>query len=199
MANDDIELRKVTTPKFRLSFPNVFKAKSFRGGDPKYGITMLFDKKADLAKMKLAAKNAGIEKFGPVESWPKDKKTGKLKLKMPFRDGDDEKSEMDGYANCIFVAATSKSPPQVVDKDGKTPITSEVGLYAGCYARATLIAFGFDVEGSKGIAFALQNIQKWDEGEPFSGKPKAEDEFEAIEDGSNSASSYEEEDADLFG
>lgn len=194
MANDDIELRKCTTPKFRVSFPNVFKPKSFKGGDPKYSITMLFDKKTDLAKMKLAAKNAGIEKFGPVESWPKDKKTGKSKLKMPFRDGDDEREDLDGFTNCIFVNATSKSPPQVIDKDGKTTLTSEVDLYAGCYARATLIAFGFDNEGSKGIAFALQNIQKWEDGEPFSGKPKAEDEFEAIEGAESTAEDDTDED-----
>lgn len=193
MAKDDIEPRKCTTPKFRVSFQNVFKPKSFKGGEPKYSITMLFDKKTDLSKMKLAAKNAGIATFGPVESWPKDKKTGKSKLKMPFRDGDDEREDVDGFANCIFVNATSKSPPQVIDSDGKMPILSEVGLYSGCYARASLIAFGFDNEGGKGIAFSLQNIQKWEDGEPFSSKPKAEDEFEAIE-GSESAASDDGDD-----
>lgn len=193
MANDDIEPRKCTTPKFRVSFPNVFKPKSFKDGEPKYSITMLFDKKTDLAKMKLAARNAGIQKFGPVESWPKDK-NGKSKLRMPFRDGDDEKAEMDGYENCIFVNASSKSPPQVIEADGKTPIVSEVSLYAGCYARASLIAFGYDESGNKGISFALQNIQKWEDGEPFSGKPKAEDEFEAIEGAGPTAQDDGEED-----
>lgn len=194
MANDDIQKRKCTTPKFRVSFPTVFKPKSFKGGDPKYGLTMLFDKKTDLKAMKEAAKNAGIEKFGPVENWPKDKKTGKTKLKMPFRDGDDERDNLDGFAGCIFVNATSKSPPQVIDKDGRTPLTSEVDFYAGCYARATLIAFGFDNEGSKGIAFALQNLQKWEDGESFSGRPSAEEDFEPLEETEKSVSESTEAD-----
>ena len=44
------ELVKVMTPKFRVSFPNVFKAKAIEEGqDPKFSMAMLFDDEADLS------------------------------------------------------------------------------------------------------------------------------------------------------
>ena len=70
--------------------------------------------------------------------------------------------------------------PGVVDQNVQ-PIIEAEEMYAGCYARATLTAYAFDTAGNRGVAFGLQNIQKIRDGEPFTGREKAEDEFEAIE------------------
>ena len=174
---------KVTTPEFRVSFPHVFKAHTgFEGQEAKYSLTMLFDKKADLTKMKAAVAAAATEKWGSDKTkWPKG-------LRTPFRDGD-EKSDLQGYENTIYVATSSKQRPGLVDQS-VAPIISESEFYAGCYARATLTAFAYDKVGNKGVSFGLQNIQKLKDGNTFSGRKRAEDDFTAVSDTSNDESSY---------
>lgn len=181
----DLKLKQCKTPEFRVSFPHVFEPHSgFEGQEAKYSITMLFPKNADLSEMKKAAFNAAVEKFGPKENWPK-------KFRLPFRDGN-EKSDQTGYADTIFVSASCKGDrrPGVVAAD-LTPITKEDNsFYAGCYARATLTAFAYDTAGNKGVSFGLNNIQKLRDGQPFSGRKRAEDDFEAVSDGSDDQSNY---------
>lgn len=164
---------KIITPKFRVSFPQVFEPKGFEGQEPKYSVVMLFDKATDISALKKLAQKA-VE-----ERWPDPAKRPKG-LKNPFRDGDIEKAGMDGYANTIFITATSKMKPGLVDKNAQ-PIIDQDEFYAGCYARAQLTAYAYDKAGNKGVAFGLQHIQKLEEGEPFSGRAKAEDVFGAVE------------------
>lgn len=178
-----VEEKKCKTPEFRASFPHVFKPHTgFEGQEAKFSVVMLFDKKTDLKELKRAAFNAATEKWGPKDKWPKN-------FRLPFRDGS-EKSDLQGYENTIYVTATTKQRPGVVDQK-LVPITEEdQSFYAGCYARATLIAFAYDKAGNRGVSFSLQNIQKLRDGEAFSGRKKAEDEFESVEDSSEDASSY---------
>jgi hypothetical protein len=69
-------------------------------------------------------------------------------------------------------------------------------FYAGCFARATIRAFAYDKNGNKGVSFALQNVQKLKNGEPFGSKRKAEDDFEAVAgaavEGGASATDFDE-------
>lgn len=182
-AKMDLSKKKCTSPEFRVSFPHVFEKHSgIQGSEPKYSICMLFNKVTDLKALKTIANNACTEKWGAKEKWPKD-------LRNPFRDGN-EKIDLEGYKDCIFVNATSKQKPGLVDQSVQAIIEPE-RFYAGCYARATLIAYAYDTMGNKGVAFSLQNIQKTRDGKPFSGRKRAEDEFEIIEDSSESPSSYE--------
>ena len=165
-------MQKAHTPEFRVSFPSVFKARSFNNGDPKFSITMLFKKGTDLTELKKLAAAAAKEKWPTPESRPK-------KLRNPFRDGDTEKADMDGYAGHIFVSASSKMAPGVVDRN-RNPIDTDTEFYAGCYAHATVTAYAYNQKGNAGVAFGLQNVQKLRDGEPFSGRSKAEDDFEDL-------------------
>lgn len=161
---------KVLTPEFRVSFPSVFQAKSnFDGQEPKYSIVMLFPKTADLSRLKAIAKQALDEK------WPGDKKP--KNLRTPLRDGDEK--ELEGYAGHIFINCSTKLKPGIVNAN-RDPIISPDEFYAGCYARATVNAYAYDTAGNAGVAFGLQNIQKLRDGEPFSGRTKAEDDFDAV-------------------
>lgn len=189
-----IEKKKVVTPKFRVSFPAIFKPKAFdTSQEAKYSLTMLFDEDIDLAKpadgqnnsLKRAAFNAAAEKWGPDKAkWPKG-------LRMPFRDGNEKSST--GYEGTIFVNASSKTQPGLVDKNLR-PILNETDFYAGCYARAEVIAYAYDKMGNKGIGFSLQNIQKLEDGEPFSGRKAASSVFDKVSDGSDDEDSYEDRD-----
>jgi hypothetical protein len=176
------------TPEFRASFPHVFKPyKNEESGEGKFQITMLFPKSTDLKAMKTACVAAAVEKWGADKAkWPKN-------LRLPFRDGN-EKADRDGYEGMIFVAATSKTRPNVVDGK-RSPITEEDGsFYAGCFGRASLRAFAYNTKGNVGISFGLQNIQKLRDGEPFSGRKRPEEDFDEVDDGSDDPASYSVDD-----
>lgn len=163
------------TPRFRVSFPNVFRpGKAMNAGEEgKYSITALFAKDTDLSVLKKAAKEAAEEKWGTDQSkWPKN-------LRLPFRDQGEK--EFEGYEpGCIFITATSKQRPGLVDAKVQD-IIEEKDFYPGCYARATVRAFAYDQKGNRGVAFGLQNVQKVADGEPLGGRTRATDDFAPVE------------------
>lgn len=187
MATAAKQIRKVTTPKFRASFAYIFTPQEPMAGagdpTPKYGVTMLFDQEAQGTKefglLKQLALAAAREKFG--DKLKPDGKGWFIGLRNPLRDGA-EKTELEGYGDgVIFAAATSKMQPGLVDQ-GLQRIISEKDFFSGCYARATVTAYGYDKAGNKGVAFGLQNVQKLGDGVAFSGRTAAEDDFDSIDD-----------------
>ncbi len=155
----------IVTPVFRLSFPQLFEAKGFKGGEPKFSATMLFDEAAQatpqFAALVAAAKAAAVEKWG--DKVP----TG---LRNPFRKGE-EKPDLDGYEpGMIFVKATAKEefPPDIVDQK-KQEIVLRKEVYAGCYCRAVVTAFAYDGYGTDGVSFGLRAIQKVGDAPSFGG------------------------------
>lgn len=175
MSTRSINMDSIVTPKFRLSFPNLNRPKSFEGQEPKYSVVMLFSKKEDLAELKKMAAAARDAK------WP-DAKKRPSNLKNPFRDGDVERTDTDGYAGHIFITASSKMKPGVVDKNCQPIMDIENECYAGCYCKARLTCYAYDKAGNKGVAFGLQHVQKVADGEPFNGRMRAEEAFEVIEE-----------------
>lgn len=177
------------TPKARASFVHVLKqGKPMKpGADPKYSITLLFDKDADFTLAKKMASDALNEKFGSKladlnSTDPKKKAAAeafKARLKSPFRD-QGEKTHLEGYEpGCIFITATGKNRPGVVDAAG-ADIIEERDIYSGCYVRAALRAFAYDVDGGVGVSFGLQNVQKLADGEPLGGRSRPADDFEPV-------------------
>ena len=167
---------KVITGKVRASFVHVFEPQSVNGSEPKYSCSFIIPKSdtETVAAIKAAieqAKQDGIAKFG-----------GKIppNLKLPLRDGDIDRPDDPNYADCYFVNANSKEKPGLVDRR-RIPITDPLELYSGCYVRASINFFAFNTNGNKGVAAGLGNIQKWAEGEPLTGRVRAEDEFEALD------------------
>ena len=175
---------KVTTPKFRMSFPALLVASAMKNekgepdGEAKFSVVMLFDKAAqatpEFAKMKDIAKAAAIAKFGP------DYKTKVPNLRSPFRDGAEK--ALEGYGEgVVFVSASTKTRPGVVDGN-KNRIDSAEEIFPGRYARATVTAYAYEKKGNKGVAFGLHNVQLLKGGESLSGRVKAEDDFDEVEE-----------------
>ena len=81
-------MTNVMTPEFRVSYPHVFKPqKNDLSGEMEYSLVALFPKGADLAKLKDAAQQAIVEKWGADKSkWPSN-------LRSPFRDQAERKKE----------------------------------------------------------------------------------------------------------
>lgn len=168
---------KVVTGVVRFSYLNAWEPKSINGSDEKYSVSLIIpktDKKtiAQIEDAVEAARQEGKAKFG-----------GKIpaNLKLPLRDGDLDRSDDEAYKNSYFINANSKDRPGIVDKNVK-PILDQSEFYSGCYGRASITFYAFNQNGNKGIACGLQNLQKLMDGEPLSGRSRAEDDFATFED-----------------
>lgn len=178
---DKTERIRLMTPVFRVSFPQLFEAKAYGDGDPKYSLSAIVQKNATgkdkqlMQAMYKAAETIAIAKFGEAAF----RKMRKLnQFKWPIRDG--EEKDMDGYgADVVFFSLSTKMAPGVIGRN-KEPL-SEKDLYAGCYARATVSPYAFDNK-SKGVAFGLNNVQKVGEGEAFTQRTTADEDFDEADD-----------------
>lgn len=103
---------KVTLKNVKIAFPNIFEAKGFNGSKPKFSCVLLVNKQDEQVKI---AKQA-IEDLIKTE-WPDIAKRPKLKDKISFRDGDDEKYE--GYPGNYFISASNMLQPKVLNAEGK--------------------------------------------------------------------------------
>ena len=168
---------KVITGVCRLSYANIWQAKSINGGAPKYSASVLIPKSdtKTVAKVKAAIVAAYEEGEGKLKGNGKTV-PALVSLKTPFRDGDTERPDDEAYAGHWFINANSNTAPGVVDAN-REPIYDTSEIYSGVYARVSLSFYAFNSNGNRGIACALQNIQKVRDGEALGGKSKAEDDF----------------------
>ena len=102
-------------------------------------------------------------------------------LKKPLRDGDEERPDDPTYADSYFINANSDLAPGIVDAS-RQPILDRAEVYSGCYGRASINFYAFNTNGNKGIACGLNNLQKIRDGEPLSGRMRAEDDFAGFDD-----------------
>jgi hypothetical protein len=169
---------KVITGKVRFSYVHVFEPQAAEGSDKeKYSVSIIIPKedKKTLDKIdkaiELALEN-GKAKFG-----------GKIPkgLKMPLRDGDEERDD-EAYAGSMFLSANSMIKPGIVDEN-LDPIMDKDEFYSGCYGRASINFYAFNVGGNKGIACGLNNLQKLEDGERLGGSiSSAQDDFGSTDD-----------------
>ena len=124
-----------------------------------------------------AAINDGKSKLGN-----KDGYVNKKMLKLPLRDADEEGNTNEGYKGAMFLNAKNKRRPQCVNRRLE-PIVDEEELYSGCYCNVMVNFYAFAVEGNKGIAVSLGNVQKLRDGDRLGyGRSSAEDDFDELED-----------------
>ena len=166
-------MSRVTTPEFTASFPQLFEASGFEGQDPKFSVTMLWDKDEDLSKLKAACDAAVAKKWG--EKPPAN-------ISMPMKDGDGkldkEGNQRPEYAGKKYAIAKAKpeDAPHVVDLE-KNPILDKTGVYGGCEMRAAVSAYAWTFAGKHGVSLYLGNIQRTGDGEAFGAVHSVEDDF----------------------
>lgn len=176
MAEPKKDATKVVTGQVRFSYAHVFTPTSMDDSDDKkkYSVSIIVPKKdkTTLAKLEAAIEAAVADglssKFGGKR--PKN-------LKLPLRDGDEEREDQEEYQNAFFLNASSTRKPGCVDID-LNPILDDDEFYSGCYGRASLKFYAYDSNGSKGIAVGLNNVQKLKDGERLGGGMSSpEDDF----------------------
>lgn len=178
MKNTVTNPTKVVTGIVRLSYANIWQAKSINGGAPKFSTSVLIPKSdtATVQKIKTAIQAAYDE--GESKLKGNGKSVPALSaLKTPLRDGDSERPDDEAYVGHWFINANSNTAPGVVDIN-RQPILDTSEIYSGVYARVSLSLYAFNSNGNRGIACGLQNIQKIKDGASLGGKVSAEDDFD---------------------
>ena len=164
---------KFVTNKVRFSFVHVFEPALNLSGKLKYSISILIPKtdKAGIAAFNKAledCKKANMGYFGGAI--PKNLKGG-------LRDGDVEKDDP-VYAGSYFFNASSDLKPGIFDENSQE-IIDPSEFYSGCYGRASVTMYPYDVSGSKGIGYGLSAVKKTEEGEKLGGATASAADFAA--------------------
>lgn len=169
---------KVITGEVRFSYLHVFEPYAgSQGQDAKYSVCLLIPKtdKTTVRLIKEAVEEA--QKIGAATKWggrtPKN-------LKLPLRDGDEEK-DLDDNPECegmYFINCSSKRQPGLVDSH-KQEIMHPDEIKSGDWGKASINFYPFSVQGNNGIGAGLNNLMLTREGESLGGgNVKAEDDFE---------------------
>ena len=166
---------KVITGKVRFCYANVFEPTAMAEGDaPKYNVCILIPKSdtKTVEKIKKAIEAAKVVGKAKIAD-----KNGKIPstLKTPLRDGDEERSDDPAFEDMWFINANSTRKPSIVDKN-LDAIISQDEFYSGCYGRASITFYAFNVQ-SKGIAAGLNNLQKLEDGEMLAGGSTPDEDF----------------------
>lgn len=165
----------IKLPIVRLSFPHLFQPHAMEEGqEKKYGATFLldYDKHATL----LDQIEDTIARVA-LDFWKK-----KQHFKTCLRDGN-EKANMEGYGDGVmFITASNKTRPPVVDGN-RSPIVEEDGIiYAGCYVNASIRLWVQDNKWGKRVNAGLRAVQFVKDGESFgAGKVDVDTEFDDVE------------------
>lgn len=172
---------KVITGKVRLSYVNLLEPRGFEGQEPKYSAVLLIPKDDEAGTLK--AINKAIDNAYEAEKNGRLKGVKRDKVKVTLRDGDEEydAEENPEYAGMMFINASSKTKPQVVDKYMNRTEDSEE-IYSGVYARASINFYAYNTAGNKGITAGLNNVQIIEKGDFLGGRASAEADFDEWED-----------------
>lgn len=177
-----------------LSYPQLFTPKlppnARPGQKARYSAMFLLPKDLvtrELEEMclKLLEEKWG-EKVGEMMNYPPPSN-----LKWPFRRDNVKQDGTKKYDETKFkcyISAWSENPPGLVERyagpDGKPKKVlqpSQDLFYPGCIVNVSVNPFVYDQTGNRGVAFGLQNLQMWDNGERLDNRVSAEDQFQAEE------------------
>lgn len=152
----------ILTGLVRFSYANVFTPREgLDGGEPKYSVVLLIRKSDKVTLDRINKAIAAAQEDGKTKLW-----AGKLPkgLKSPLHDGDAEK-EGEEYENMMFMTASNKRKPGIVDEDLMEIINPDE-FYSGCWGRAQVRFFAYNNK-SNGIGCSLENLQKLKDDERF--------------------------------
>lgn len=153
----------------RLGYPKLFVAEAIKGvadSKARFGAAIYLPKSDTKTKAKIDAEIERLAKLNFKGVIPKEKD-------LFIKDGADE--NMDDYWVISANRAESQKRPQVVDKDGRTPLDSQdTKPYAGCFCN--FLVSIYVPKNWKKICANLEICQYIGDGEPFgAGTVKAAD------------------------
>ena len=171
-------MAKVILQNVRCSYVFVEKPRKAQEGegDGKYSLQVIINKDdPQMKKVKAAIKAAAVDKFG------KDAKMGAMKL--PLRDGDEEREEKE-YNGTYFFNANASRRPGVVNRKNEPADQDDMDeyCYSGAIFHVSVDFYAFNFQGRKGIAVGLNNLMLRKKGNRMDGTASASDEFADMAD-----------------
>ena len=164
----------------RLSFPQLFQMRAFGDAVPCYSSLLVVEGADDKTLVAKTLKAVAVEAYGPKKA---KEVIAKVKEKQ-IKDAEYIESKGLPEGSLVFNAKNKKQRPGVVartanPKTGKAEqITEEMGTTAGgphemyggveCNVALTIYSYSHPT-GGDGVAFGLDGLQRWDEGERFGG------------------------------
>lgn len=159
---------KIKLNAVRLSFPQLFEAKTVNGeGKPAFSAAFLISPKdPQIAMINTAISTVAAEKWGAKAD--AILKTIRAADKTCLHSGD-LKSNYDGFEGMMYISARNPLKPSVVDTN-RSPLVAEDGRpYAGCYVNAVLELWTQDNNYGKRVNATLMGVQFYKDGESFVG------------------------------
>jgi hypothetical protein len=175
---------KIKLNNVRLSFPQLFEAKTVNGeGKPAFSASFLVDPKdPQVAVINAAIDAVAKDKWGAKADT--NLKAMRAADKVCLHSGD-LKANYEGFEGMLFISTRNPMRPLVIDAD-KTPLTAQDGKpYAGCFVNASVELWAQDNNYGKRVNATLMGVQFFKDGESFTGGGVAsEDDFDdlSIED-----------------
>lgn len=153
--------------------------------DRKYGISLIFEKSADLKPLMKVLIKAAQNKWGDASNMPPKLveflKAGKSpvdsRVGYPIHSGDEKDGEE--YHGKMFFNCSSYMKPKFVEKiNGKAiEITDPEKARSGNYVRCSVKAKAYEYKGAKGVRFELVNVMFIRIGDPLGSGSDPEDDF----------------------
>lgn len=164
---------KVVTGLARLSYLKVWEPETDENGQKFYKACILVPKgdKATVKKIEKAVEAAIAGKWGAKR--PKG-------LRLPLRDGDEEKDGAE-FENMLFFNCKSKRQPGLLNAK-RDEILDEDEVYSGAWGKVSVNFYAYDRPDGKGVAVGLNAIQKLKDDENLSGGGWTADDFEDEEE-----------------
>lgn len=182
MGNFKNPTKVITGPNTTFSYLNCFEPKAIQGGTPKYSVSLIIPKSDTKTIEKIKAAIQAAYEEGQSKLKGNGKSVPALSvLKTPLRDGDEERPDDEAYKDSYFINANSGTAPGIVDADCN-PILDRNEMYSGVKGRASINIYAYNVNGNRGIACGLNNLQKISDGTPLGGKSRAADDFATEDD-----------------
>jgi len=168
----------ITVGPVRFSYLACFEPQAMEEGQQKkFSVSAIIPKKEKetIKKIEKAIKLAMEE--GKEKKWG-----GKIpaNLKLPLRDGDEERGEDEAYIGSMFFNAHATTRPGVVDA-ARNPIVDQDEVYSGAWGYLNVTFYPFNAGGSKGVAVGFNHLMKTKDGERLSGRISVDAAFEDLD------------------
>ena len=156
---------KVVTGPCVFSYLNCWEPKAAQdGGKPKFSVSLIIPKSDTKTYEKIQAAIQAAYQEGQGKLKGNGKSVPPLSsLRTPLRDGDVDRPDDEAYRNAWFINANSDSAPGVVDAECQ-PIMNRSEMYSGVKGRASISFYAYNVNGNRGVACGLNNLQKLADG-----------------------------------
>lgn len=154
--------KTVVLKNVRLSFADIWQAKAFNpGSPPRYSCNFLLDKETHADQIKAMQKK--------MSDLATDFFNGKPPKGIKKCLGDGEEKAYEGYEGQMFISASSKRQPEIIDRDKSELVELDDKPYSGCYVNAVIGLWVQDNQYGKRVNANLDLIQFVKDGERFGG------------------------------